>query len=56
MKKFNFVPVEEMHTMTRRCPRCNRQYVGFPALGRRDNKEICSACGEYEAYIDRLER
>ena len=54
MKKFNFVPVEKMYTMTRVCPRCNKRYVGFPALGRQENIEICSECGEREALIDRI--
>lgn len=35
------------------CPRCNREYDGYPALSRRDNKtDICDACGTEEALID----
>lgn len=35
------------------CPRCNREYSGYPALSRVDNKtEICSECGVAEALDD----
>lgn len=35
------------------CPRCNREYSGYPALSRVDNKtEICSECGRAEAIED----
>lgn len=35
------------------CPRCNREYSGYPALSRVDNKtEICSECGVAEAMED----
>jgi len=40
------------------CQRCKKQYTGYPALSRKDNKtEICSSCGvmealeEYTAYM-----
>lgn len=32
------------------CPKCGREYEGYPALSRVDNKtEICSECGMREA-------
>ncbi len=35
------------------CPRCKKDYTGYPALSRRDNKtDICSDCGTEEALID----
>lgn len=35
------------------CPRCKRDYRGYPALSRVDNKtEVCSNCGIIEADID----
>lgn len=37
------------------CPMCGEIYSGYPALSRRDNKtEICSRCGEQEAFEDYL--
>ena len=37
------------------CPICGNEYVGFPAISRRDNKtEICSHCGTMEALDDYL--
>lgn len=36
----------------RKCPKCNKHYVGYPALSRNDNKiEICSECGVREAIL-----
>lgn len=36
-----------------KCPRCKKDYTGFPALCRRDNKtKICNECGEEEAWFD----
>lgn len=36
----------------RKCPKCGKYYVGYPALSREDNKtEICSRCGVLEALI-----
>lgn len=33
-----------------RCPKCKKQYDGYPALSRVDNKtKICSMCGIAEA-------
>ena len=33
-----------------RCPKCKKQYDGYPALSRVDNKtKICSLCGIAEA-------
>ena len=35
------------------CPRCKKAYSGYPAISRRDNKtEICSECGQAEAFED----
>lgn len=35
------------------CPKCHKQYSGYPAISRRDNKtEICSGCGQIEALED----
>ena len=35
------------------CPRCKKEYSGYPALSRRDNKtDICSDCGTDEAIFD----
>lgn len=37
------------------CPMCGEQYVGAPAISRRDNKtEICPECGISEALEDFL--
>ena len=34
------------------CPRCKKEYTGYPAISRVDNKtEICSECGVAEALI-----
>ena len=35
------------------CPKCGKEYRGYPALSRRDNKtEICPDCGQKEALDD----
>lgn len=35
------------------CPNCGKEYVGYPAISRRDNKtEICPECGVNEALLD----
>ena len=35
------------------CPVCGKEYKGYPALSRRDNKtEICPNCGVQEALED----
>ena len=35
------------------CPRCAEELGNWPALSRHDSKtEICSACGNNEAFID----
>ena len=31
--------------MVATCPRCGQKYVGFPALSRLADAEICSDCG-----------
>ncbi|MAF36965.1 hypothetical protein CL622_07650 [archaeon] len=46
---------EEWH-----CPKCNKDVTGYPALTRRnagyeENANICSKCGEYEAFVDMAE-
>ena len=34
----------------RKCPKCGKYYVGYPALSREDDKtEICPECGTKEA-------
>lgn len=34
------------------CPRCHKEYDGYPAISREDNKtEICSQCGQDEALV-----
>ena len=39
----------------RKCPKCKRMYIGYPALSRRDNEtEICSDCGVAEALSDHI--
>ena len=36
--------------MKRVCPMCGKEYSGYPAISRTDNRtEICSECGEEEA-------
>ena len=38
---------------SRICPRCGKEYDGYPAISRKDNKtEICSECGQDEAMED----
>ena len=33
-----------------KCPECDKYYVGYPALSRKDNKaKICPECGVAEA-------
>ena len=35
------------------CPSCNREYTGYPAISRKDNKtKICSNCGQAEEAYD----
>ena len=35
------------------CPICGKEYTGYPALSRRDNKtHICPDCGLQEALDD----
>lgn len=35
------------------CPVCKKEYIGYPAISRRDNEtEICSKCGVDEALND----
>ena len=32
------------------CPKCHKQYSGYPAISREDNEtEICPECGQLEA-------
>lgn len=41
--------------MVRICPICKKEYTGYPAISRKDNKtEICSECGLKEALEDWL--
>lgn len=33
-----------------RCPKCKKEFTGYPAISRKDNKtEICPECGVREA-------
>lgn len=33
-----------------KCPKCGKEYIGYPALSRKDNKtNICPKCGVAEA-------
>ena len=35
------------------CPICNKKYLGFPAISRKDNvTEICPKCGTDEAIAE----
>lgn len=35
-----------------KCPKCGKEYIGYPALSREDNKtEICPRCGLSEALF-----
>ncbi|MBR5647823.1 hypothetical protein IKW73_02730 [Candidatus Saccharibacteria bacterium] len=35
-----------------KCPKCGKEYIGYPALSREDNKtEICPRCGLNEALF-----
>jgi len=35
------------------CPICNKKYLAYPAISRKDNKtEICPSCGIDEAILD----
>lgn len=37
----------------KKCPLCKKQYTGYPAISRKDNKtEICPDCGRKEAMLD----
>lgn len=38
------------------CPCCNKKIIGFPALSRYSNIEICSDCGVEEALQNFLEK
>lgn len=34
----------------KKCPKCGKEYEGYPAISRTDNKtEICPDCGTLEA-------
>ena len=39
--------------MTERiCPRCNKPYIGYPAVSRHGHGDICPQCGKEEAFLD----
>lgn len=39
-----------------KCPKCGKEYIGYPALSRKDNKtKICPVCGLKEAIVLFLE-
>lgn len=41
---------EDKVEILRYCPKCNKEYIGYPAISREDNEtEICSECGTKEA-------
>jgi hypothetical protein len=43
---------EEVKRALKTCPRCHKEYIGYPALSRVDNKTpICSDCGREEARM-----
>ena len=40
-----------------KCPKCGKEYIGYPALSRKDNKtKICPSCGIKEAIYYFMER
>ena len=46
----NVVYAEDRVEILRTCPKCGKEYQGYPALSRADNKtEICPTCGTKEA-------
>ena len=46
----NVVYGEDRVEILRTCPKCGKEYEGYPALSRIDNKtEICPECGTKEA-------
>jgi len=54
-KQTKRVKLEESNTkeLTAICPKCKKQYSGYPAISRRDNQTpICSYCGTQEALFD----
>lgn len=45
-----------MKNRKRICPICKKEYIGHPALSRKDNRtEICPECGMHEA-IEAMKR
>ena len=54
--KFDFIGSESEEGRAiaanfKKCPVCGKQYEGFPAISRKDNKtELCPDCGAKEAF------
>ena len=43
-------PLKTKFKQLKYCPKCHKQYSGYPAISREDNKtKICSECGQMEA-------
>lgn len=41
------------HRITAICPKCGKEYTGYPAVSREDNlTKICTECGIREALMD----
>ena len=48
--RLNVVYGEDRVEILRTCPKCGKEYEGYPALSRVDNKtEVCPECGTKEA-------
>ena len=46
----NVIPGEDEIEIVRTCPICGKEYTGYPALSRKDDRtEICPDCGTKEA-------
>ena len=46
-------PAMERDDASKECPRCAKQYTGYPSLSRVDNAtDICNDCGTDEAMLD----
>lgn len=45
---------EDQMKEERKCSKCHKPYKGTPAISRRNNQDICPACGMTEAMEDWL--
>ena len=34
------------------CPRCKREYIGYPGVSHHGFGDICPQCGKEEAFLD----